>query len=143
MPKRILVVEDDVLNSVLLCTVLETAGFSVVAVRDGAKVIERANEFAPDLITMDINLPNISGLDLICKLRANPNLSRIPVLALTAYVGKGDEALIRRAGATDFFAKPISIKPFVTAVQELLSEATSTPTTSATVEHQLPLGKSH
>jgi two-component system cell cycle response regulator DivK len=125
MPKRILVVEDDVLNSALLCTVLETTGFLVEAVRDGAKVIGRAKEFVPDLITMDINLPNISGLDLIRKLRADPSLATIPVLALTAYVGKGDEALIRRAGATEFIAKPISIKPFVTAVQDLLSEAAS------------------
>jgi two-component system cell cycle response regulator DivK len=141
MPKRILVVEDDVLNSVLLCTVLATTGFSVEAVRDGAKVIERAKQFAPDLITMDINLPNISGLDLICKLRADASLARIPVLALTAYVGKGDEALIRRAGATDFFAKPISIRPFVTAVQELLRKAASAPTSSAKVELPLLLDK--
>ena len=123
MPKRILVVEDDVLNSILLCTVLETAGFSVEAVKDGALVIERVKAYAPDLITMDINLPNISGLDLIRELGADASLAKIPVLAITAYVGKGDEALVRSAGAMEFFAKPISIKAFVTAVQRLLSEA--------------------
>lgn len=134
MPKRILVVEDDVLNSALLCTVLETTGFFVEAVRDGGKVIARAKEFIPDLITMDINLPNVSGLDLIRKLRADASLATIPILALTAYVGKGDEALIRRAGATEFFAKPISIRPFVAVVQELLSEAAAAPPPGVAVE---------
>ena len=123
MPKRILVVEDDVLNSILLCTVLEAAGFSVEAVKDGALVIERVKAYAPDLITMDINLPNISGLDLIRELGADASLAKIPVLAITAYVGKGDEALVRSAGAMEFFAKPISIKAFVTAVRKLLSDA--------------------
>ena len=121
MSKCILVVEDDLLNRMLLCTVLEKTGFSVQAVSDGAQVLETAKELDPDLITMDINLPNILGLELIKTLRADTKLSKIPILAITAYVGKGEEARIRNAGAKHFMAKPISIKPFLTVVDQLLS----------------------
>lgn len=118
--KCILVVEDDLLNRMLLCTVLEKTGFAVQAVGDGAQVLTKANEFEPDLITMDINLPNVSGLELIRQLQADAKLGTIPILAITAYVGKGEEARIREAGATSFMAKPISIRPFLAAVDQLL-----------------------
>jgi two-component system cell cycle response regulator DivK len=118
--KRILVVEDDLLNRMLLCTVLENSGFQVQSVTDGRHVLKKTKEFGPDLITMDINLPSVSGLELIQRLQADPSLQQIPILAVTAYVGKGEEARIRRAGASDFLAKPISIKPFLAAVSRLL-----------------------
>ena len=123
MSKRILVVEDDLLNRMLLCTVLEKAGLVVQAVTDGALVLDRAKEFVPDLITMDINLPNISGLELIKRLKADPKLCQIPILAVTAYVGKGEEARVRQAGANDFLTKPISISPYLAAVTRLLSNS--------------------
>jgi two-component system cell cycle response regulator DivK len=122
--KRILVVEDDVLNSMLLCAVLENTGYAVEAVADGAQVLQKAKKFVPDLITMDINLPNVSGLELIEKVRADSSLSQIPILAITAYVGKAEEERIRAAGAQEFMAKPISIVPFVIAVTKLLSDDT-------------------
>lgn len=120
MVQRILVVEDDLLNRMLLCTVLENSGFKVQSVTDGRHVLKKTKEFGPDLITMDINLPSVSGLELIQRLQADPKLQQIPILAVTAYVGKGEEARIRRAGASDFLAKPISIKPFLAAVSRLL-----------------------
>lgn len=120
MAKRVLVVEDDLLNRMLLCAVLKANGFAVEEVTDGAHAIEAARRFEPDLITMDINLPNISGLELIKRVRADDELKHVPVLAVTAYVGRGEESRIRRAGAQDFMAKPISIKPFVAAVNRLL-----------------------
>ncbi|MBT2132760.1 response regulator [Croceibacterium sp. LX-88] len=127
MSKRILVVEDDLLNRMLLCTVLENSGFLVQAVTDGKHVLKKTKEFSPDLITMDINLPSVSGFELIQRLQADPKLQQIPILAVTAYVGKGEEARIRRAGASDFLAKPISIKPFLAAIARLLPEGTQVP----------------
>jgi len=119
--ERILVVEDDLLNRMLLCAVLQGSGFTVEAVTDGAHALAAAQRFRPDLVTMDINLPNISGVEIIRAMRADPALRHIPVLAVTAYVGKHEESLIRQAGATAFMAKPISIKPFLAAVNELLA----------------------
>ena len=123
--RRILIVEDDLLNRLLLSTVLESSGFQVQAVTDGAHVLEKAEEFVPNLITMDIDLPDISGLELIRRLQADPNLRQIPVLAVTAYVGKGEEARIREAGARGFLAKPISIGPFLAAVNGVLAGSVS------------------
>ncbi len=125
--KCILVVEGDLLNRMLLCTVLEKTGFAVQAVGDGAQVLKKANEFEPDLITMDINLPNVSGLELIRQLQADAKLGTIPILAITAYVGKDEEARIREAGARSFMGKPISIRPFLAAIDQLLlDDATQT-----------------
>jgi two-component system, cell cycle response regulator DivK len=120
MSTRILVVEDDLLNRMFLCATLEATGFDVLMITDGANVLQAARDYRPDLITMDINLPNISGADLIERLKADGGLKDIPVLAITAYVGKGEEAYIRRVGASDYMAKPISIRPFIAAVKRLL-----------------------
>lgn len=81
-----------------------------------------ARGFAPDLVIMDINLPNVSGLELIEMLRADPAFIGTPILAVTAYAGKGEEGRIRDAGASAYMAKPISIQPFLAAVNRLLVE---------------------
>lgn len=120
MAKRALVVEDDLLNRMLYCAVLEGRDFTVEAVADGGQVMTKVKEFAPDLIIMDINLPNISGLRLIEALQADETLKDIPILAVTAYVGKGEEKRIRQAGARDYLSKPIKIEPFMAAVNKLL-----------------------
>ena len=112
--------EDDLLNRMLLCAVLQANGFLVESVTDGAHAIAAARQFQPNLITMDINLPNVSGVEIIRKLQADPKLKHVPVLAVTAYVGKHEESRIRKAGAKAFMAKPISIKPFLAAVKGLL-----------------------
>ena len=123
MAKRILVVEDDLLNRMFLCATLESHGFAVQAVSDGAHVLESTREFQPDLITMDINLPNVSGEVLIKRLKADPGLRGIPVMAVTAHAGAWEERSIRRAGAEDYMAKPISIAPFLASVTRLLDGA--------------------
>ena len=120
MAKRILVVEDNDLNRKLFCDVLKANGFEVVPVADGSNVLPTAKRFAPDLVIMDIQLPNVSGIDLIAQLKADPALRDMPVLAVTAYAGKGDEERIRDAGAADYLAKPVSIGPFMAAVRALL-----------------------
>lgn len=120
--KRILVVEDNDLNRKLFCDVLRANGYEVVPVADGQNVIATARKFKPHGVVLDIQLPNIGGLELIEKFRADASLRNIPVLAVTAYAGKGDEERIRRAGAQDYLAKPVSITPFMRAVRNLLGD---------------------
>lgn len=123
--KRILVVEDDLLNRMFFSATLEASGFAVRMVTDGAEVLDATRDFRPDLITMDINLPNVSGVQLIKTLKADPEFKDVPILAVTAYVGRGEEARIRRAGASDYMAKPISIRPFLASVDKLLGTCTT------------------
>jgi len=120
MAKRILVVEDNDLNRKLFCDVLKANGFEVEPVADGELALNAARAFAPDLVIMDIQLPNISGLDLIVAFKKDASLVDTPVLAVTAYAGKGDEDRIRDAGAKGYLSKPVSINPFMTAVKSLI-----------------------
>ncbi len=120
MTKRILVVEDNDLNRKLFCDVLKANGYEVEPVADGEIALNAARAFAPDLVIMDIQLPNISGLDLIAAFRKDPTLVDAPILAVTAYAGKGDEERIRDAGAEGYLSKPVSISPFMAAVKALL-----------------------
>lgn len=120
MAKRILVVEDNDLNRKLFCDVLKANGFDVDPVADGGQVLEMARSLSPDLIIMDIQLPGISGVDLIEAAKRDISLSEIPVLAVTAFAGKGDEERIRTAGAAGYLAKPVSIMPFMNAVKALV-----------------------
>jgi two-component system cell cycle response regulator DivK len=120
VPKRILVVEDNDLNRKLFCDVLKANGFEVVPVADGQNVIPTAKKFKPHAVVLDIQLPNVSGLELLVAFRADRTLKAIPILAVTAYAGKGDEDKIRAAGAKDYLAKPVSITPFMAAVRGLM-----------------------
>ena len=120
MAKRILVVEDNDLNRKLFCDVLRASGFEVEPVADGELVLNAARAFAPDLVIMDIQLGNVSGVDLIAAMRRDGSLRDTPVLAVTAYAGKGDEGRIRDAGATGYLSKPVSIGPFMAAVRRLV-----------------------
>jgi two-component system, cell cycle response regulator DivK len=123
MAKRILVVEDNDLNRKLFGDVLKSQGYVVEPVADGLEALDKARSFVPNLIIMDIQLPNVSGLDLIEAAKADPVLRSIPVLAVTAYAGKGDEERIREAGADAYLAKPVSIGPFMAAVKALVEKA--------------------
>ncbi len=123
MTKRILVVEDNDLNRKLFCDVLQAGGFAVEPVADGNLAIERARAFTPNLVVMDIQLQDVSGLDLIAMLKHDADLSGVPVLAVTAYAGKGDEQRIRDSGAEGYLAKPVSIGPFMAAVKGLVDRA--------------------
>ncbi len=118
--KRVLVVEDNELNLKLFCDLLEAHEYATEGVRDGREAVLRARNFKPDLIVMDIQLPHVSGYDLILQLKADPVLSGIPVMAVTAYAGREDEERIRAAGADAYVSKPISLIRFVDAVAALL-----------------------
>lgn len=115
-----MVVEDNDLNRRLFCDVLKANGFEVEPVADGEHVLETARSTKPDLIIMDIQLPGMSGVDLIAAAKRDPALMAIPVLAVTAFAAKGDEERIRAAGAAGYLSKPVSIMPFMNAVRELL-----------------------
>jgi len=118
--KRILVVEDNDLNRKLFCDLLKAHGFAVEPLADGRAVLDTARGFAPDLIIMDIQLPHVSGLELIEAIKGDGALKAIPIMAVTAYAGKGDEDRIRSAGAEGYVSKPVSIGPFMQAVNALL-----------------------
>lgn len=120
MAKLIMVVEDNDLNRKLFCDVLKAQGFEVEPIADGNAVLAAARRVSPDLIIMDIQLPGVSGVDLIKAAKKEASLKDIPVLAVTAFAAKGDEEKIREAGAAGYLSKPVSIIPFMNAVKELL-----------------------
>jgi len=121
--QKILVVEDNELNLKLFCDLLRAHGFEAEPVRDGREALERARAFAPDLVVMDIQMPYISGLELIEQMKADAELRRTPIMAVTAYAARGDEERIRDAGAEGYVSKPISVVKFVEAVAALLAAA--------------------
>jgi two-component system cell cycle response regulator DivK len=121
--QKILVVEDNELNLKLFCDLLRAHAYRAEPVRDGREAVETARSFAPDLIVMDIQMPHITGLELIEQLKADSELASIPIMAVTAYAAKGDEERIRDAGAEGYVSKPISVLKFVGAVRELLEAA--------------------
>lgn len=120
MGQKILVVEDNELNLRLFCEILRAHGYEADPVRDGRDAVDRARIFGPDLVIMDIQMPYISGLEIIERLKADAALAPIPIMAVTAYAAKGDEERIRDAGAEGYVSKPISVIRFVDAVQALL-----------------------
>jgi two-component system, cell cycle response regulator DivK len=121
--QKILVVEDNELNLKLFCDLLRAHGFEAEPVRDGREALERARAIAPDLVVMDIQMPYISGLELIEQMKADGELRATPIMAVTAYAAKGDEERIRDAGAEGYVSKPISVARFVEAVTGLLEAA--------------------
>ena len=123
---KILIVEDNALNIKLFCDLLEAHGHATKAVTDSREALEAAREFAPDLVITDIQLPHVSGLQLIRMLRADDRLSDVPIMAVTAYATSGDEDRARDIGAQAYVAKPISVARFVQTVDDLLAAAPST-----------------
>ena len=123
MGQKILVVEDNELNLKLFCDLLGAHGYEAEPVRDGREALERARAFAPDLVVMDIQMPHITGLELIEQMKADDELRATPIMAVTAYAARGDEERIRDAGAEGYVSKPISVVRFVEAVAGLLKAA--------------------
>jgi two-component system cell cycle response regulator DivK len=119
---RILVVEDNALNIKLFCDLLAAHGHEPSAVTDSREALERARSFRPELIITDIQLPHVSGLELIRWFRDDVTLRDVPIMAVTAYAGTGDEDRVRGAGAQAYVSKPISVARFVEEVSALLKE---------------------
>ena len=124
MTKKILVVEDNELNLKLFCDLLRAHDYDAEPVDDGRVAIERAGKYRPDLIIMDIQLPHVSGLELIGQLKADEQLKHIPIMAVTAYAGYEDEERIRAAGANAYVSKPISLVRFMEEVRALVPTET-------------------
>ena len=118
---RILIVEDNALNIKLFCDLLAAHGHEPQAVLDSRLALDSARTFEPDLVITDIQLPHVSGLELIGMLREDEKLNAVPIMAVTAYAAAGDEERIRGAGAESYVSKPISVVKFVATVEDLLA----------------------
>lgn len=120
--KRILIVEDNDLNLKLFRDLLSAHGYETLETKDGFEAVKLAQEFKPDLILMDIQLPEISGLDVTRNIKNDPALEHIPIVAVTAFAMKDDEEKILRAGCQAYMSKPISIAPFLHTIRKFLGE---------------------
>ena len=116
MAKKILIVEDNELNMKLFHDLLESKGYDILQTRDGMEALKMARAHMPDLILMDIQLPEVSGLEVTKWLKEDDNLKRIPVVAVTAFAMKGDEEKIREGGCEDYISKPISVNHFMEVI---------------------------
>jgi two-component system, cell cycle response regulator DivK len=119
-PKKVLVVEDNELNLKLFNDLLEANNYKVFQNKTGVGVLEFCRADRPDLIIMDIQLPNISGLDLIEQLKMHEDLSKIPVIAVTAFAMQGDKQNILSAGCEEYLSKPISIGIFLETIRKYI-----------------------
>jgi two-component system cell cycle response regulator DivK len=126
---KILIVEDNALNIKLFCDLLAAHGHKPEAVTDSRNALDAAREFEPDLVITDIQLPHVSGLDLIRLIRKDRQLASIPIMAVTAYSAHGDEERIRAAGAQAYVSKPISVVKFAQTVDSLLKTGSDTDPT--------------
>jgi two-component system, cell cycle response regulator DivK len=124
---RILVVEDNALNIKLFCDLLAAHGHVARPVTDSREALGSARDFAPDLIITDIQLPHISGQELIRLFQDDPALAGVPIMAVTAYAGIGDDDRLRAAGAQAYVSKPISVVKFAQTVDELLTTSSQEP----------------
>src|SRR5882724_6083107 len=120
--KKVLIVEDNELNMKLFDDLLGAHGYETIKTRDGLKVLELARDHKPDLIVMDIQLPEVSGLEVTQWLKKDNDLKNIPVIAVTAFAMKGDEEKIRQGGCEDYISKPISIIDFMKVIQKHLEK---------------------
>jgi two-component system, cell cycle response regulator DivK len=119
--KTVLIVEDNELNMKLFHDLIEACGHNTLETRDGIEALKLAREYHPDLILMDIQLPEVSGLEVTRWLKEDDELRAIPVVAVTAFAMKGDEEKIRSGGCEAYIAKPISVNHFLETIGRFLA----------------------
>ncbi len=134
MTKTVLIVEDNELNMKLFRDLLEAHGIATIETRNGMEVLAIAREKKPDLILMDIQLPEVSGLDVTKWLKNEESLKKIPVIAVTAFAMKGDEEKIREGGCEDYISKPISVSRFLEVIQTHLNKPAAEEAPTETTE---------
>lgn len=122
MQKTVLIVEDNELNMKLFNDLLEANGHATLQTKSGVEAVALARRHAPDLILMDIQLPEVSGLEVTRWLKDDEELRDIPIIAITAFAMKGDEEKIRQGGCEAYLAKPISVARFLETVNAFLAE---------------------
>ena len=125
-PQKVLIVEDNALNMRLFSDLLEASGYETLQCVDGSKAVGLALESGPDLIVMDIQLPEVSGLDITRWLKDDERTAGIPVLAVTAFAMRTDEMLVREAGCEGYLSKPIQVRSFLKTVDDLISKEAAT-----------------
>ena len=123
MTKRILVVEDQEDNRQILRDLLSNAGFEMIEAEDGQQALTQAAKHKPDLILMDIQLPLLDGYEATRRIKADPALRSIPIIAVTSYALSGDEAKARAAGCDDFIPKPYSPRQLLAKVRQYLDQS--------------------
>jgi two-component system, cell cycle response regulator DivK len=123
MAKRVMIVEDNELNMKLFKDLIEASGYETIRTRNGLEALDLARAHQPDLILMDIQLPEVSGLEVTKWLKEDDKLHRIPVIAVTAFAMKGDEERIRQGGCEAYISKPISVASFVQTIKSYLGDA--------------------
>lgn len=121
--KTVLIVEDNELNMKLFRDLLDAHGYRTIETRNGMEALRLAREQRPNLILMDIQLPEVSGLEVTKWLKEDDALRDIPVVAVTAFAMKGDEERIRRGGCEAYISKPISISTFIDTVRRFIGDA--------------------
>ena len=121
--KTVLVVEDNELNMKLFNDLLDAHGYKTLQTRDGMEALDMAREHKPDLILMDIQLPEVSGLEVTKWLKADDDLQSIPVIAVTAFAMKGDEERILQGGCEGYISKPISVPHFLETIARYIGPA--------------------
>ena len=131
MPKTVMIVEDHELNMKLFHDLLEAHGYRTICTRDGFNVLDLARKHRPDLILMDIQLPEVSGLEVTKWLKEDPELKAIPVVAVTAFAMRGDEERIRKGGCDAYLSKPISVPKFIETIRRFLGIGLSMPSSSS------------
>jgi two-component system cell cycle response regulator DivK len=120
MTKTVLIVEDNELNMKLFNDLLEAHGYKTLQTRSGMEALSLARTHRPSLILMDIQLPEVSGLEVTKWLKEDDDLRDIPVVAVTAYAMKGDEERIRQGGCEAYISKPISVPGFIATVKQFI-----------------------
>ena len=120
MTKRILVVEDTEDNRQIVGDLLSSAGYELIEAVDGLQGVAAAEREKPDLILMDIQLPGIDGYEATRRIRANPEIAKVPIIAVTSYALSGDEAKTREAGCDGYVAKPFSPRQLLAKIREFL-----------------------
>ncbi len=122
MSRKILIVEDNELNMKLFHDLLEAHGYETIQTKDGMEALELAREHRPNLVLMDIQLPEVSGLEVTKWIKEDEDLKSIPVIAVTAFAMKGDEEKIREGGCEAYIAKPISVSNFIEVIEKVLGQ---------------------
>ena len=121
--RKVLIVENNDLNMKLFNDLLEAHGYTTFQTKDGREALSIARTHRPDLIMMDIQLPEVSGLEITKRLKADEELRSIPVVAVTAFAMKGDEERIREGGCEAYLSKPISVGKFIETIRHFLGNA--------------------
>jgi len=122
MNKTIMIVEDNELNMKLFHDLLESQGYNTIQTANGMEALDLARAHHPDLILMDIQLPEVSGLEVTKWLKEDEELRSIPVIAVTAFAMKGDEERILSGGCEGYISKPISVPHFLETIASYIGK---------------------